>query len=381
MGILRNIAVSTLSAVVLVGLTPPSSTAKEPAPKNSRPVRRELIQLTLRSNVHVEGRVVRVGDIASVSGGEPQLREQLKRLDLEDALLQGESVTITPSQIEFRLRVAGVPLDNLSIRGSAVRVTSNRFPATGEVSVVSDTSSEPGIVKLAPPEIEIPPALVEEGPLERELLEAAKRCILRKLPWSAEDVEIRLAQPLPAEIRQIRSTVGYECLAELRNPGAAIGRVHIRLVAQGVQKQTVDLITIFEVRHYDTVVLTTRPLERGHKLTAADLYTDRQDVTDLADYSCRTADIIGMTTKRAMRPLTPLRQIDIEAAAQPSSMILVKRRDLVRIVGRLGAVSVIASGEALQEGRLGDVIHLRNTDSNTNVQGRVTAPGEVEISF
>ncbi|WP_010583813.1 flagellar basal body P-ring formation chaperone FlgA [Schlesneria paludicola] len=380
MGILRIIAASTLSAVVLVGLTPMGSVAKEPAPKSSRPVRRELVQLMLRSNVHVQGRVVRLGDIATISGGELQLREHLKRLDLEDTLLEGESVTITPSQIEFRLRVAGVALDNVSIRGSAVRVTSNGFAATNEVHVVSDTSSEPGVVKPESFEAE-KSSTTEEGPLEHALLEAAKRCILRKLPWSAEDVEIRLSQPLPPEIRQVRSALGYECQAELRNPGAAIGRVHLRLVAQGVEKQTIDVVTIFDVRHYDTVVLTTRPLERGHKLTVADLYTDRQDVTDLTDYSSRTAELVGMTTKRAMRPLTPLRQIDIESTVQANGAILVKRRDSVRIVGRLGAVSVIATGEALQEGRLGELIRLRNTDSNTNVQGRVTGPGEVEILF
>ena len=380
MVLVRTIAASMLSVVVLAGLTSTSTLAKEPAPQSGQSARRETIQLNLRSNVHVEARVVQLGDIATITGGEARLREQLKRLDLEDTLLDGESVTITPAHVEFRLRVAGISLQNVSIRGSAVRVTSSSIAEPASIEVVSDVSSVPGIATLTSPEIESATSS-DDGALERELIETAKRCIMRKLPWSAEDVDIRLSQPLAPEIRQIRSATGYDCQAELKNPGAAIGRVHLRVVAHAIQKPSFDFIAIFDVRHFDNIVLTTRPLERGHQIAASDIYTDRQDVTDLSEYCSRPSEMIGMTTKRALRPLTPLRPIDVEAANQASGSILIKRRDPVKLVGRLGAVSVIATGEALQEGRLGDVIRLRNTDSNSTVQGRVSGKGEVEIVF
>jgi len=59
----------------------------------------------------------------------------------------------------------------------------------------------------------------------------------------------------------------------------------------------------------------------------------------------------------------------------------VKRREQVKMVARVGGVSIEAMGEALQDGRLGDTIRLRNIESNANIQGRVTRLGEVEISF
>ena len=61
--------------------------------------------------------------------------------------------------------------------------------------------------------------------------------------------------------------------------------------------------------------------------------------------------------------------------------ILIKRRDHVKMIAKSGALNVTVIGEASQEERAGETIRLRNVDSNAVVQGRVTGPNEVEISF
>ena len=74
----------------------------------------------------------------------------------------------------------------------------------------------------------------------------------------------------------------------------------------------------------------------------------------------------------------PQAAVETQAADSP---ILVKPRDLVKIVARLGGLSVTALGEAQQEGREGDRIRVRNVDSKKEVVGRVIGRGLVDVDF
>src|SRR5262249_32228287 len=147
------------------------------------------------------------------------------------------------------------------------------------------------------------------------------------------------------------------------------------------QKPTFDVPVILDVRHFDQVVLTTRSIDRGHILTSSDLYVDRRDVTELTEYCSSTKELIGSASKRAFRALLPVRITDVETAVRSDNAFVIKRRDQTRMVARVGSLNVSATGEALQDGRMGETIRLRNIDSNTIVQGKITGPGEVEISF
>jgi hypothetical protein len=60
---------------------------------------------------------------------------------------------------------------------------------------------------------------------------------------------------------------------------------------------------------------------------------------------------------------------------------VIRTRDLVRIVAPIGNAQLTASGEAQQDGKLGDVIRVRNIDSNRIVSGRVEAPGIVVADY
>jgi Chaperone for flagella basal body P-ring formation len=61
--------------------------------------------------------------------------------------------------------------------------------------------------------------------------------------------------------------------------------------------------------------------------------------------------------------------------------VLVKALQPVSMVVRLGAMNVEATGEAIQDGRAGETIKVRNSASKKIVSGRVTAAGVVEIDI
>ena len=202
-----------------------------------------------------------------------------------------------------------------------------------------------------------------------------------KLPWSADDVTVRLAVPLPHEVTQAVAASGYVCRASLRTNGPAVGRIQVQVVAGATGKPSFDVAVHLDVRHFDGVVLAAKALERGHTIQTSDVYVDRQDVTTLSDY-CSNADLlVGATVKRSVRPLMPVKLSDAESSRSTANAVLVKRRDRVRMVAKIGSHSISTTGEAQQEGRLGDTIRLQNIESKTFVQGRVTAANEVEITY
>ena len=368
--IVRLLIASTLcvagrEGVVVAGPpVPVVATAKTSSP----------LVLALRSRVQVAGREVLIADVAAVSGGTAEQRMRVEELDLNDALGVGESIEIAPPQIEFRLRLAGVDPDDVSIRGSAVRVTAGRAVSSPRrITAVREASvsvlSQPVRSKDA------------ASTVEQLVVQAAEDCVRGKLPWSADDVVVRLAVPLPREVTQAVTASGYVCRASLRTNGPAVGRIQVQVVAESPGERSFDVAVHLDVRHFDGVVLAAKALERGHTIQAADVYVDRQDVTTLSDY-CSNADLlVGATVKRSVRPLLPVKMSDAESSRSATNAVLVKRRDRVRMVAKIGSHSISTTGEAQQEGRLGDTIRLQNIESKTFVQGRVTAANEVEITY
>ena len=368
----RNIFMgSVLAATLLLVVGSHCALAEPPLTVSSSAARTMVV--SLRSNVEVDARVIRLTDVAQVTGGTTELREQVKALDLEDALRPGESLSITPTQITFRIRLAGIDLDGISIRGNPVRVTARGTSVGSRLASLAKTSEIKVNTKHA--------SSRESITLENAVVNAAKDCVLDKLPWKTDAVEIRLAQPLPRDISQVEVASDCSCHAELRTAGPAVGRVQVRVIVETPNKPSLEVPVSLEVRHFDDVVLTTRTLERGRTVSAADVYIDRQDVTEMTDYCSNVDQMIGTATKRSVRALVPLRMGDVEKLVASSEAILIKRRDRVKMTARTDAVSVTAMGEALQDGRAGETIRLRNLDSNSIVQGRVTGTNEVEISF
>ena len=379
--------------------------AAPPAPGTIATAKSETVILTLRPRAHVVGREVFVSDVASVTGGNAEQRKRVLQLDLNDPLAAGESVEIAPPEIEFRLRLAGIDPAGVSIRGPAVRVTSDRVisaqrgdPAVREVFDRRTSSGKPLVTRsgsTASPSQTKPvranamndgtlpdgASHQSDSGLEKRLVQAAEDCVRAKLPWSVDDVEIRLAVPVPRAVSQVTSPEGYECRATLRTNGPAVGRVQVQVVATAPDQPSFDVAVQLDVRHFDDVVLAAKTIERGRTIQASDVYVDRQDVTTLNEYCSNTAQLVGAKTKRTVRPLVLLKPSDAESVQPEPQSMLVKRRDQVRMVAKLGLSSIIVTGEAQQDGRLGETIRLQNTESKKFVQGRVTAANEVEITF
>lgn len=84
-------------------------------------------------------------------------------------------------------------------------------------------------------------------------------------------------------------------------------------------------------------------------------------------------DVVGMMANRSLRSGKVLvdRWFDLPLA--------VDRGDRVRIQLVRGALKIETTGVALQRGRVGDQIPVRNPQSRTQYEARITAPGEARV--
>lgn len=361
------------------------------------------VVISLYPKSDVAGGEVQISDVARVETSNAALKSRIESLDLMDAPSLGESATISARTIGFRLRMAGIDAQSFAIKGSQSEITT-----TGNSRRVRDNQVEPARAissvpvaslksdSLAAAAKIVAPASTKRfqvteqigGPdqlVEDAIVAAAQKVVLDQLPWPAEDVSFRLAQPLSRDAKLFNNGEKYTCVAELRTNGPPVGRVNVDVTVKSDRQAPLEIPVSLDVRHFETVVATARPIARGRTIQKEDLYLHRWDVTSATDYSTQVDQLIGRTALRTLSAAQIIRDQDLDkgiaAPANGDRSVQIKRSDRVKILARLGQLAVTVNGEAMQDGRLGDTIRVRNTESKSIVQGKVISPDEVEITY
>jgi hypothetical protein len=71
--------------------------------------------------------------------------------------------------------------------------------------------------------------------------------------------------------------------------------------------------------------------------------------------------------------------LEAKSEHSPDSGPLVRAGEPVRMVVHIGSINVVAIGEAMQTGKQGEMVSVRNIDSRKVVKGRVTAEKTVQV--
>jgi flagella basal body P-ring formation protein FlgA len=163
-------------------------------------------------------------------------------------------------------------------------------------------------------------------------------------------------------------------IASMNQTQRPIGRLNVKVDCQGSAPWTKYVPVNIKV--YEKVLVTTRPIARGETLVASDLSLAESEVSTLRYSYLKSPDIaIGMEAKRSLPANTTLVQ---EALVAPT---LVNRGDTVVLSAKAGTVEIRQQGVAMQSGELGKRINVRNTNSDQIVQAIVTGLGEARVGF
>jgi flagella basal body P-ring formation protein FlgA len=318
---------------VLAGVIPAKAEPPEP------------LLVSVRPTADVGIRTVRVGDVADLTGGSTALRDTVAALDLADASAVKAGLAIRRQQVEFRIRLAEVPASLFRVRGAL------------ETRIEIERSTIP----------------------EADIISAAKEAILKNLPWGADEVSIQSLQPIAVALVVDAPRNEIRIQAEPHSKSMPLGHVqmNISLWAGGTRQLAFPLY--LDVRLFQKVAISLHKVERGDALSETNVTFDRRPVENLRNYISSPEALAGKRARQALPPGYILTANDIEDDGREAAPLLVHRGEAVKLLVRLGRVNVMAAGEALQDGRAGQSVRVRNIDSKQVVLGRVTEKSLVEV--
>jgi flagella basal body P-ring formation protein FlgA len=177
----------------------------------------------------------------------------------------------------------------------------------------------------------------EEPVTLRKVLAAAEQALRRRYPTDVAQVLLtpNRAINVPTVALRPGERVSFEAKVISPVPSAGRARVDIALLVNG---KTREVVPVF----YDIMDAEPR---------------------------------IGGTVAPGVRPAA------YTAPAIDPREFVVKSRDNVKVIAIIGTTRIEVVGEALQDGRVGQVIRVRNVDSNSIVHGRVEANGSILVDY
>lgn len=293
-----------------------------------------LASLRLLDEAYVRGPVVRLGDIADISGRDAAA---LADIELLPAPQPGSSRRLNAGLVTSRLRMAGVDPARITIDGAhATTATTLALELTGEMLAASLHTHILGVMPWAPGAAQIditPPAgafLVPEG-----------------------DLEIR-----------------WEPNPQYRYIGAAAFRGAV-LIDNEVQRQ----VTVrANIEAYTGVVTAAGDIARGRIIGPRDIVVEQRPASQLRHgHFSEAEDVIGNVARSTIFPGTVLTSRHIAAPT------LVRRNQVVQVELRAGNMRIQSRARAMSDGAAGDVIALTNLNSKETYHGTVREDGVVMI--
>ncbi|QDU40234.1 flagellar basal body P-ring biosynthesis protein FlgA [Maioricimonas rarisocia] len=304
------------------------------------------VTVVLMPSARVETLTVRLGDIARVTAADPLEREQLEALDLTLLDQQELQDTVLRELVVVRLMLAGFDTDRVAVRGAPLTLVQFRAAAP-----FTDASVEELISEKLHRSMGLPPG----------------------------DVQVRLTIPVVESWLDSFDDQDNLRLEVLPPVAARLGRVTLTLrLFQGDSLLSSRQIPV-ELLRKQQVVVARASLQRGQVITADMVMLESRLLGERVDELTQEM-VVGKSVRFAAEPGDVVTLRHLEAPPVAEEPILVNPRESVRLFARKGGLTVmIPVAEALQAGREGDLVRVRNLQSNKIVTGRVVARGEVEV--
>jgi flagella basal body P-ring formation protein FlgA len=309
------------------------------APLHAAEPDRVEVKVYLPRNVTVAGGTMRLGAVCIVRCDAEALRKKAAAVGLGRSPWAGETITIDRRTVLSRLASSGIPAGAVSLKGA------ERVQVAGRQKAISPER----IVAAAEKRLHADPP----GPegCKWELIGRAEAVVVE-----GDDLEIEAERIAGDEKNRI--------------PDGRV-RVKVSVVAgeEVLAEQTLDFELSYPVRQ----AVAARTIEAGEMLSSRNLRV----VTTLA----RAPEPEGWKPPygRAAAVRIPAGAVARpQLTREPTREKVVRRNQIILMKIACAAFTVTAQGQALSDGRPGDLIKVRNTDSKRIVIARVAADGTVE---
>jgi flagellar basal body P-ring formation protein FlgA len=303
-----------------------------------------VVTVELKPASAVDGRVVTLDAIAVIRGGNPALRQLIGGLDVAEFAAGSKTAVVSLEQVMFRIQIGGIEAARFMVDGSAQ-----------------------AMITLSAPQWS-----------EEDIIKAAQVAIGQRLGADLSQIQFELVQRIDLPNVPAPQAGELRMVPDLRTQGKPLGRVRVD-VRVIVDKETICSVPVtLDVACYQQIAVAGRRMDNGETLQREDIRSEKTLVHGGENYVVFSPSLVGQRTLRSIPAGQALTSADIELAAA-ADPVLVKNRDNVRLIAVVGSMQVSTYGQALQDGRNGQMIQVRNVDSNHVVFGRVVGQGIVEV--
>ncbi len=199
-------------------------------------------------------------------------------------------------------------------------------------------------------------------PLSKEDLERALRSYVSSHYKDVEIQQISIFQKVP---RLQRAHI------RIRKRSESFSHLYLD-VSLFEGKDLVKKIPVtLKILRYHRAFLAARDIPKGKVITPEDLSTKRVRLYNSLQKALRLDDVVGSVAKRTIRAGQRIKPYMIEPD------YAVKRRSSVKILYRKNGIKIELLGIALENGKRGDIIRVKNISTNKVLRCKVLSSGSV----
>jgi flagella basal body P-ring formation protein FlgA len=214
---------------------------------------------------------------------------------------------------------------------------------------------------------EKPGQLLSQAQVEQTL----RRYVLANGPWNADQVDVKAPAFKPLPLRAGRLALRVVKHGRIIGPG-----MQTFLVAVDVGgKEETQVWVRSDIKIYDNVVVSTRPLAQKEMIAPDDVRLDWREIGGGAPRPyTRIEEVLGKQMSRS----TAANEVLTIAQAEPPQVV--RHGSAIVLVYENAHLRVETSGEALQAGKVGETIKVKNPASGKLLQGTIVDAKTVRVS-
>lgn len=301
--------------------------------------------IRLERNPAVATRKVRLTDIATIMATSRNAAVLAGRLEIGEIDPQSTSATISQTYLQIRLTLAGWKPNEIRIDGP------------DEIIVV----------------------LNEPAPLtDADVEQAALKTMQEILGVDSDELRVTLSSGVMERLpKNVRTQGGLR--VEVTPPV----QVKLGTVSLGVRLLDGDNVILsrpatFDVLRRHRVAIARVSMQRESKIGASDIQFENRYLPEAADEP-ELEDVVGRSVRTGINTGEIISLKNLVRPLPTVQATVIKRRQRVKVTAIAGALRVtLREAEALEDGKIGDFIKLRNLQSGREIVGRVTRSGHVE---
>lgn len=205
------------------------------------------------------------------------------------------------------------------------------------------------------------------------ILEVARSYILSHSPWDEYDVEVGFKRDLPDVPAYLNGKVELN-VEQTGSPGLAdMHFIKVRIDIGGVEYARINVGPYLSINL--PVVVANGDIERGRIIGADDVTIKTRDLTEkrLNDPLIDVEEAIGMEAKQKVSDGSPVLSRHLD-----EPLLVERGKDVTAIVHAYG-IQVTMTGQALDNGRMGESVRVKNRDSGKIITGEVIGHRLVEV--